>query len=158
MIPVRTARSNFVFRGPSPDVGDAWVDRQPAHGEVWVIWKPDEAELAAIAGGGLIRLGIYTTAAIPPVSLDVTDQVELSADGAALRDRAKEILQALNVPGPTAVPPGHWSVADDVWSALLFEGALENVDGTPTLFGRPLARGGMLPGGMVFVPAGERES
>lgn len=59
MIPVRTAASNFVYRGPTPDVGDAWVERVPSEHAVYLDWQPSEEERAAIAAGALIRLGIF---------------------------------------------------------------------------------------------------
>lgn len=152
MIPVRTRASNFVFRGPSPEVGDAWVDRQIARAEVWMVWKPDPTELAAIAAGGLIRLGLFTNSTIPPVSIDVTDQIELSPAGAALRDGAIQILKGLGAPGPTSAPAGHWFVSEAVWTALQTERALDDHDGVPTLYGRPLIAGDVDGVSMQFVP------
>lgn len=71
MIPVRTSRSNFVYRGPTPDIGDAWVERQPQNRVVYMEWAPDDGERREISAGGLIRLGIYGMEPIPPVSLGV---------------------------------------------------------------------------------------
>lgn len=59
MIPARTARSNFVYRGPTPDIGDAWVERVPADRVVYIEWQPSPFELELLAAGGLIRLGIW---------------------------------------------------------------------------------------------------
>lgn len=137
MIPVRTCRSNLVYRGPTPDVGDAWVDRRRA-GEVYLTWKPSEEERAAIAGGALIELGIYAEP-IPPVSLNVAAAPELSTAGCVLRDRALAELKKVSR-GPGSVPPGHWIASADVWASLQAEGALDT-SGTsdlPKLYGRPL--------------------
>lgn len=69
MIPVRTRRSNFVYRGPTPDIGDAWVERAPDEHVVFMEWAPTDEERRDIAQGGLVRLGIYYMEPIPPVSL-----------------------------------------------------------------------------------------
>lgn len=135
MIPVRTRASNFVYRGPTPDVGDAWVDRQPGR-NVFLDWQPSDEERAAIAGGALIRLGIHGMEPIPPVSLNVSDFAPLEPEAAALRDRALAKLK-LVATGPTRIPPGHWTVSSDVWERLQATGALDPTDGVPILYGRP---------------------
>jgi hypothetical protein len=135
MTPVRTRASNFVYLGPTPDIGDAWVDRQPGH-NVYLDWQPTDDERAAIAAGGLIRLGIHGMEPIPPVSLSVSDLDPLSAEAAALRDRARVKLRSVVVRG--VVPAGHWSVSSDVWRRLNELGALDAGDGIPALEGRPL--------------------
>jgi hypothetical protein len=138
VIPVRTNRSNFVYRGPTPDIGDAWVERRRP-GEVYMTWVPSDEEREAIAAGGLIELGIYGREPISPVSLGVAAAVELSVAGAALRDRAFAICKDVS-PASSTLPSGHWLVATDVWQALCAESALDT-SGTsdlPVLFGRPL--------------------
>ena len=138
MIPVRTSRSNFVYRGPTPDIGDAWVERRRAR-EVYLTWRPSEEERAAIAAGALIELGIHGMEPIPPVSLNVADAGEISAAGAALRDRALTICKAVS-PSSFSLPAGHWHASSDVWRALCDEEALDT-SGTgdlPLLYGRPL--------------------
>lgn len=137
MIPVRTRASNFVYRGPTPDIGDAWVERTPGH-NVYLDWQPNEAERAEIAAGALIRLGIHGMEPIPPVSLNLSDHVALSAEGAELRDRARAKLRRFAPGGPGKVPPGHWTVSSDVWQTLNSTGALDAGDGIPKLEGRPL--------------------
>ena len=139
MKPVRTAGSNFVYVGPTPDVGDAWVRRAPAERAVYLVWKPSDEEREAIAGGALIELGIFNMEPIPPVSLNVSEERELSAAGATLRDRAQRELLALASYG--SVPPGFWYASADVWEALQQEHALDPGDGLPTLHGRPLMTG-----------------
>lgn len=141
MRPVRTNGSNFVYLGPTPDIGDAWVRRaMPNQRAVYLAWKPSAAERAAIAAGALIELGIYNLEPIPPVSLNISHEAELSPAGAALRDRARNALKAI-APSPGAVPPGHWYASPDVWEALQAEHALDPGDGVPTLEGRPLMTG-----------------
>ena len=76
MSPVRTNRSNAVYRGPTVDIGDAWVERTSVNeggrriSVVFMDWQPDAAERALIASGALIRLGIWGMEPIPPVSLE----------------------------------------------------------------------------------------
>lgn len=75
MIPVRTKNSNFVYRGPEPGIGDAWVERQPSRRCVYLEWQLEEqekAELLEMIKEGkmpIIRLGIYNMEPIPPVSM-----------------------------------------------------------------------------------------
>ena len=45
MIPVRTRRSTTVYRGPSPAVGDAWVERVPSEDALYLTWKPSAEEI-----------------------------------------------------------------------------------------------------------------
>jgi hypothetical protein len=138
VIPVRTNRSNFVYRGPTPDIGDAWVERRRPR-EVYLTWKPSDEERAAIAAGSLVELGIYGMEPIPPVSLGVSTASEISAAGGELRDRAKVVLLRI-ASSPWTVPPGCWACSPDVWEALQREQALDN-SGTgdvPLLWGRPL--------------------
>lgn len=70
MIPVKTDRSNFVFRGPTLDIGDIWTEVDQERGTVFVDWQPTTAELEAIARGGVIRLAIMQFP-MPPVMLEV---------------------------------------------------------------------------------------
>lgn len=155
MIPVRTSRSNLVYLGPTPDVGDAWVERR-RRGEVYMAWRPSEAERAAIAAGALVELGIFGMEPIPPVSLNVADRPEISAEGAAWRDRALAELKRLSV-GPGSVPPGHWMAAEDAWLALCELDALDTsgTNEVPLLYGRPLmVVADMTPGSLEYARAG----
>lgn len=70
MRPIRHEGSNFVYRGPSDEVGDLWVQRQPVIGCVEVIYELTDDDRQTIAEGGFIRLGIWTEP-IPPVSMAV---------------------------------------------------------------------------------------
>lgn len=129
MKPVRTRSSNFVYRGPAPDIGDAWVERVPVERAVYLDWQPSREEREAIAGGALIRLGIHGMEPIPPVSLNVSDHPEISVAGAIWRDRAQKSYSG---------GPGYWAVSDDAWRLLNEDGALDGGEGVPTLLGRPL--------------------
>lgn len=74
MDPIRTVKSNFTYKGPTPDVGDLPCERQMVDGrqaEVFSVWEPNLAERALIAAGGQVKLAILTAAAIPPVYLEV---------------------------------------------------------------------------------------
>ena len=137
MIPIRTNCSNFVYRGPTRDIGDAWVERVPAERVVYVVWQPSDEERAYIAAGGNIRLGIHGMEPIPPVSLNTTEEEPLSVLGTALRDRARAELRKVSH-GPDSLPAGHWLVSSDVWQELQNEGALDGREGVPVLWGRPL--------------------
>lgn len=80
MIPVRTPRSNFVYRGPAPGIGDAWCERQPANRAVYLEWQLEPGELDLLNAGGLIRLGIHGMEPIPPVSLGISTEPVITAD------------------------------------------------------------------------------
>lgn len=137
MIPVRTGRSNFVYRGPTPDIGDAWVRRAPSKRAVYLVWQPSEAERRAIAEGGLIELGIFNMEPIPPVSLNIATEQVLDEAGVALSDRARAHLRVRY--GYQPVPAGHWAVSQQVWAQLQEHRVLDNAPGDiPTLWGRPL--------------------
>jgi|GEM_PF-3788313 hypothetical protein len=88
MKPVKTDRSNFVYLGPTVDIGDAWVEREtvqtgldgagPTVNVVWMDWQPSPEERQAIAAGpGVIRLGIWGMEPIPPVSLEVRPDIRV---------------------------------------------------------------------------------
>lgn len=104
MIPVRTARSNFVYRGPAPDIGDAWVERVPADGVVYMEWQPKADEVELLAAGGLIRLGIWGMEPIPPVSLGISSEPVLSADEPPKGD-LRAVLDRVETRPPKPPPP-----------------------------------------------------
>lgn len=97
MRPVRTARSNFVYRGPTVDIGDLWVERhveeQADIGPVRVVtsdWLLEADELEAIAYGGVVRLSILGLEPIPPVRLEVWTEIEvLSTDAPAIEEMGR---------------------------------------------------------------------
>lgn len=140
MEPIRTARSNIVYIGPSPDVGDAWTESEP--GTAWLVWEPTEEERAAIAGGANLRLGVHQHP-MPPVSLGISHERRLSPEGAEWCDRARAILRPISS-GPWTVPAGYWAVSPDVLGRLIDSGALDMTD-VPVLLGRPLMSAEDLP-------------
>lgn len=155
MIPVRTARSNFVYRGPSPDIGDAWVRREPREHAVYLVWEPSDEERRAIAEGGYIELGIFNMEPIPPVSLNVSDERPLSAEGVALGDRAEKILRQRFPNG--FIPAGNWVVGTEVWLQLQQHHVLDNAPGEiPTLWRRPLIEIEDPADTFDYVPFGEK--
>ncbi len=75
MRPQKVRKSNFVMRGPSPDVGDLWVHRTEdweGTGDPALVstYKPSPEELAVLAAGGGIELAIIGRG-MPPVALNV---------------------------------------------------------------------------------------
>lgn len=87
MNPVKTDRSNFVFRGPTLDIGDIWTEVDAATGTVYVDWQPTEAEREAIARGkGVIRLGILAIEAEAAVPVSEGLPVVSAQDLAILRE------------------------------------------------------------------------
>jgi hypothetical protein len=65
--PIKTQQSNFVYRGPSDEVGDLWVQRD-GRGGVFATYELTDADRAMLAEGGHLELGVYNEP-IPPVSL-----------------------------------------------------------------------------------------
>lgn len=138
-VPIRTRASNFVYRGPTPDIGDAWVERVRAERAVFLTWELSDEERAAVAAGANLRLGIFYMEPIPPVSLGVDTLEALSDAGAALRDRALRALATSRGPEDSLQRPGWWVASFDMWQRLNIEHALDPDDGgVPTLLGRPL--------------------
>ncbi len=74
MKPIKTPESNFVYRGPRPDIGD--LDCHVEGSVTESVWKPDEEELRFLIDGGHVLLGILGHP-IPPVYVSVTGQQEL---------------------------------------------------------------------------------
>ena len=71
VIPIKTERSNFVLRGPTPDVGDLPC-RLTTDGVVYSTWDLTPQERIAIAEGANIELGVWTYGrGFPPVSLEI---------------------------------------------------------------------------------------
>lgn len=69
MHPVKHAGSNFVYRGPTPEIGDLWVERVHPH-RVHVVYDFDDNERKLIAEGGRIELAMFNEP-IPPISMRV---------------------------------------------------------------------------------------
>jgi len=85
MNPVRTERSNAVYRGPTVDIGDAWVERATVKlpsgpvNVVYMDWLPKPEELELIRTGAVVRLGIWGMEPIPPVSMQIRDDLKIVA-------------------------------------------------------------------------------
>jgi hypothetical protein len=78
MTPVRTASSNLVYRGPTPEIRDLHCQRE-APGRIRSVWWFTPAEREAIAAGANLRLVILGEP-IPPVSLGITDEQGIGED------------------------------------------------------------------------------
>lgn len=85
MQPVKTEKSNFVYKGPTEDIADLPCERvqeiyEGASGEnrvhraVYSVWEPTDEERQAIADGANVKLGILGMEPIPPVSVEVADE------------------------------------------------------------------------------------
>lgn len=75
MNPVKTRESNFVFKGPTPDISDLHCRQEENPQSVSSIWVFTEDERKRIASGENLRLVIYGMQRIPPVSLSVSPPV-----------------------------------------------------------------------------------
>lgn len=93
MKPVRTSRSNLVYRGPTVDINDLHCERVRP-GQIRSIWWFTPAERQAIASGANLSLTILGEP-IPPVSLGVIDEQGIGED-------APDILTRLDVLQRTA--------------------------------------------------------
>jgi hypothetical protein len=85
MKPVRTADSNMVYRGPSPEVQDLHCERIRL-GEISSVWWLTPAERDAIAGGANIELRIMTEP-IPPTWIGVTARQGVGEDAPDILER-----------------------------------------------------------------------
>lgn len=77
MDPIRHPSHNFVYRGPTPEIGDLSCHRGSAEGMSLVTshWVPTADELKILNEGGSVKLGIWGLEPIPPVSLGVSHEV-----------------------------------------------------------------------------------
>lgn len=85
---VRTARSNFVWVGPTPDIGDlhAFVERDD--NRTTTVWEPTPEERTAIANGGNVALVVLGQH--PPVAIHVTSEQGVGEDSAEIHARLRE--------------------------------------------------------------------
>lgn len=95
MRPVRHADSNFVYRGPTADIGDLHVTLVPGPNGtvVEVVYELDDADRALIAVGARIELGVYSQP-IPPISMRVLAPGECEPIG----DHGWKIIPELDDP------------------------------------------------------------
>lgn len=92
MTPVRTASSNLVYRGPSPDIRDLHCERiRP--GVIRSVWWFTPAERAAIAAGANLSLTILTEP-IPPVSLHLIQDDGIGEDAPDVLTRLELLREA----------------------------------------------------------------
>lgn len=97
MQPIRTERSNFIFRSQTPEVPDMPGERvDPNH--IRSIWELTQVERDAITDGLNIELDIFNEP-IPPVSLNVTHE------GSTLLGR-----RAILIVDRFMTPDGQWYV------------------------------------------------
>ena len=138
MNPIRTAASNFIYKGNGEDVLDTWVER-PRPGAVILTWTLTDEERAAIAAGANIDL-VIGHEPIPPTDLHVSSRVELSASAGAIRDRALiEVARATAGKAPTDTVRGWWSVSGDVYDDMVRSEAFDPTGAADeTLFGLPV--------------------
>lgn len=72
---IKTTKSNMVYRGPEPGIGDLHCERRVVDGHgrtaIFSTWTLTESERKAIAEGANVELGIWHYEPIPPVSLAV---------------------------------------------------------------------------------------
>ena len=89
MKPVRTAASNMVYVGPTPEIMDLHCQRiRPGH--IRSVWHLSAAERAYIAAGGNIEVDILTEP-IPPIALNVTDEVGQGEDAPEVLGRLEQL-------------------------------------------------------------------
>jgi hypothetical protein len=83
--PVRTAESNLVYKGQTPDVADLHCERLRP-GLIASVWWLTPGEREAIARGANIRLEIFTEP-ISPVRLGVTPEQGVGEDAPDMLER-----------------------------------------------------------------------
>lgn len=78
MLPIKTNRSNFVYKGPTPDIGDLPCERTTESGTsvVYAVFELADEERKAIADGGFIKIGIWGMEPIPPISVNTIKDEE----------------------------------------------------------------------------------
>lgn len=81
MKPIKTSQSNFVYKGPVPDIGDLPCERAQVEGGgidgagvVYSVWELSPEEREFVARGGNLKLGIIGCEPIPPVSLQIVHE------------------------------------------------------------------------------------
>lgn len=111
MEPIRANETNFVYRGPTPEIADLPCRKEGA--DTFSIWELTDQERIDIALGANIRLGIYGMQPIPPVSLQAvaavgpyaregTDPIEIHIN---TRDEIRNTLARM-IGSKPQIPPG----------------------------------------------------
>lgn len=88
MRPIRTERSNQVWRGDGSTVQDLWAERTEIQGQgsldgalvTYEVWEPSPEEREHIARGGNIQIGIVYAPKIPPLSVETTELQEFDGE------------------------------------------------------------------------------
>lgn len=74
MKPIKTERSNFTYKGPTPNIADLPCRRE--NGVIFSTWELSHEERIAIAEGANIELGIYGEPINPvSIAIDTTPQI-----------------------------------------------------------------------------------
>lgn len=110
MKPIKTEKSNFAYRGPTPGIGDLPCERKienprgvdgSTFSAVYSVWEPTDEERGRVSRGANVKLGIIDMEPIPPVTLEVVGEAELPRTGvpreAIPDDRAAAIAWAREV-------------------------------------------------------------
>lgn len=91
MKPVRTAESNMVYTGPSPEIGDLHCQRiRP--GVINSVWWFTPEERAAIAKGANLSLTVLGEP-IPPMSVNVIWSPGIGEDAPELLERVIQLRE-----------------------------------------------------------------
>lgn len=89
MKPVRTASSNFIYAGPTPEIADLHCERLKP-GVIRSVWWFTPAEREAIAKGSNLSLSIMGEP-IPPVSLHLIRQDGVGEDAPDVLERLETL-------------------------------------------------------------------
>jgi hypothetical protein len=89
MKPVRTASSNLVYVGPTPEIGDLHCERiQP--GLIRSVWWFTPAERESIAAGANLSLTVVGEP-IPPMSVHLIRDVGIGEDAPDVLERLEQL-------------------------------------------------------------------
>ena len=91
MKPIRTPRANTLYTG-SDNVGELYTERRQEGDTIVVesVWHATDAERQAIAAGANILLRIHGVS-VPPIALEVTDQVGEDEDAPDVLRRLEQL-------------------------------------------------------------------
>ncbi len=89
MRPIKTKRSNFTYKGPTPDIMDlpceiveAQAGAQDGAPITYSVWELTAEEREFVARGGNLKLGILYVQPIPPVSIQIVHEGMPAFEGA----------------------------------------------------------------------------
>lgn len=78
MKPIRTAHSNFVWKGPTPEIGDLHAQMDHESQRTRTVWTLSADERIAVAAGANIALDVWGQH--PPVDVSVTNEEGVGED------------------------------------------------------------------------------